>query len=121
VAEVALVTDSAPIRVDGEKAVEQELEGAFSFGPADRRGSTAWTNGGPNQKQHLTTTLSGLPAKYTPQRKKKQLKMEELEEQAELKPASTADGEMNSPLQRGGSDSSEVMRPANGWRCGCWP
>lgn len=105
VAEIALVTDSAPIRVDGEEAVEEELEEAFSLGPADRRGSTAWTNGGPNQKQHLTTTLSGLPAKYTPRREKKQSKMEELEEQAGLKPASTGDDEINSPLQRGGSDS----------------
>jgi hypothetical protein len=48
VAEVALVTDSAPIRVDGEEAVEQKLKQAFSFGPADRRASTAWANGGPN-------------------------------------------------------------------------
>jgi len=48
VAEVALVADPAAIRVDGEELVEQELEEAFSSGPADRRGSTAWTNSGSN-------------------------------------------------------------------------
>ena len=48
VAVVALVADAAAIRVDGEELVEQELEEAFSSGPADRCGSTVWTNGGPN-------------------------------------------------------------------------
>jgi hypothetical protein len=46
VAEVALVADPAAIRIDGKEVVEQELEETFSSGPADRRVSTAWTNGG---------------------------------------------------------------------------